>query len=88
MNTEKVIDFAYEEELIFGKFLPRPGNKEDIILGLHEYVLDPMIVTNNRQIYTFLDLGGDIGGLFESLLFLAAIIMKVFGTNFLDIYII
>ena len=87
MNTEKAIIYSYSEGMI-GKFLPRPRNKEDIILGLNEYVLDPMIVTNNRQIYTYLDLMGDIGGLFESLLLLAAVFMKVFGTNFLDIYII
>ena len=31
---------------------------------------------------------GDIGGLFESLLLLAGVFMKIFGTNFLDLYII
>ena len=31
---------------------------------------------------------GDIGGLFESLLLIASVIIKIFGTNLLDLYII
>lgn len=31
---------------------------------------------------------GDIGGLFESMLLIGAVVMKIFGTNFLDLHIV
>ena len=85
VNKEKQEEFGFDPTWTY---FPRPGKKEDIPLGLYSHMLSDTVESKQRQIYTVLDLMGDVGGLFESLLLIAAVIMKIFGTNFLDLYII